>query len=170
MTAKTVLSRRAAIFLGLSGAAAPGAALAAKPSQIRWPDLIPSGVSPAKIIDQGALDPVEDRWKPVFDANGDLSNTALDGSMVTLGGFIVKYGPPQDELREFILAPQQSICSHVLPPPPNQVILARSEDPIPENLHWAAVRVTGTIVANPIETPIANAAYRLAVQNAEVYF
>lgn len=179
------LSRRSTLLMGMSGALLPTVANADKPAALTipkddvkpdgppalsWEDLIPPGTPYSEIIAEGEIDRVNDRWKPVFDEHGTKLNHKFDGQTVQISGFIVPFGVTKGGVREFLLAPRQSVCSHVAPPPPNQIVLASSEEPIPSNLLWAAVRMTGTLKAEPLSTSIAEVGYQLSVDQAEMFF
>lgn len=169
-SSKSHVTRRSALAMGVSGTLLPTVAKAGQPPALTWDDLIPPGTPYSQIIADGEIDPIADRWKPIFDEHGTKLNHAYHGQTVQIPGFIIPTGPANDGVREFLLAPRQSVCSHVQPPPPNQIVLATSREPIEPKLLWAAVRMTGTLTAEPASTNIAEVGYRLTVDHAEMFF
>ncbi len=62
--------------------------------------------------------------------NNLMVNTALDGKMVLLSGYLLPLDMSQSEVREFLLVPYVGACIHTPPPPPNQIVYAKLDKPI----------------------------------------
>lgn len=159
--------------LGTSAAAAstllmhPARASAAK--EIMWEDLIPPGVPYSEIIGEGDLDLEADTWAPIFDENGVKLNEALDGALIRMPGFIIPLEFGAEGVTEFVLVPYVGACIHVPPPPPNQLVFARSETPWPSDQLWDAVWVEGTMRTELQTTEIAQTGYSLTATFIETY-
>ncbi|MXU66061.1 DUF3299 domain-containing protein [Oceanomicrobium pacificus] len=67
-------------------------------------------------------------------------NVALDGETITLGGFAIPAPPDEDGSAMAYLVPERGMCSHVPPPPPNQMVRLRLSD------GWAPARIHEPIV------------------------
>lgn len=163
-----MINRRA--FLAFSaGAITPQLAWAEKVRDITWDDLIPPGVPYSEIIGDGEINALKDTWKPVFDENGIKFNTALDGTLIRMPGYIVPLDSRADGTMEFILVPYQGACIHVPPPPPNQLVYVTSQTPWKSETMWDAVWVTGRIGAHPRSTDLAEIGYEMQAQKIELY-
>ncbi len=70
---------------------------------------------------------------------------ALDGQPVRIPGFIVPLADNLYSFDEFLLVPDPMACIHVPPPPPNQMVYVRLNEPISFRLSFDAVWVEGTL-------------------------
>ncbi|MEO9826999.1 MAG: DUF3299 domain-containing protein [Paracoccaceae bacterium] len=163
------LTRRHMMASGLASAGLATPALAAKPKEIGWDDLIPPGVPYSEIIGEGDLDEVNDTWSPIFDANATKLNEALDGAYVRLPGFVLPLEMGAEGVTDFVLVPYVGACIHTPPPPPNQLIFARTKTPWPSEELWAPVWVVGTMFTRLQTTAIAETGYSLNVDSMEIY-
>ncbi|MDV7144920.1 DUF3299 domain-containing protein [Tropicimonas sp. TH_r6] len=76
-------------------------------------------------------------------------NAALDGEPISLGGFAIPAPPDEDGTAMAYLVPERGMCSHVPPPPPNQMVRLRLSDGwAPARMHEPIV-VTGRINIDP---------------------
>jgi hypothetical protein len=73
------------------------------------------------------------------------------------------------KLSEFFLVPYFGACIHVPPPPPNQIILARTKKPIDMTEIYDAFWVTGTLKIEKTESDIAATAYTIDVEQVKLY-
>jgi len=163
------LGRRSVLRMLAGMVFVAGSADAETPREIAWEDLIPLGVSYAEIIDVGTIDLENDVWRPVYDANGTKFNDTLDGALVRIPGFIVPIEMGPDGVTEFLLAPYAGACIHTPPPPPNQLVLVRSADPLPVNDLWNPVWVEGRMGVQPHNTDLADVGYFLSAKTMEDY-
>ena len=73
------------------------------------------------------------------------ANPALDGQEVTLAGFAIAAPPDPDGTNVIYLVSMPGLCSHLPPPPPNQLVRVRIQgDWMPDRLH-APVQLTGRL-------------------------
>ncbi len=169
----THLTRRDTLALALTsaaGLAAPSSLLAAAtPREIGWDDLIPPGVPYAEIIGEGELDLDADTWAPIFDENATKLNADLDGALIRMPGFIIPLELDGDGVVEFILVPYVGACIHTPPPPPNQLVLARTVTPWPNDKLWDPVWVVGLMKTQLMDTDLAETGYVLSVDSMETY-
>ncbi|PJF09463.1 DUF3299 domain-containing protein [Pseudorhodobacter sp. MZDSW-24AT] len=151
--------------MGLAAATLALGAPALAATRIRWDDLIPPGVAYGEIIGLGSQDFERDVWLPEFDENGLALNMALDGTDVTIAGFMIPLDLLAGGVTDFVLVPFVGACIHVPPPPPNQLIFVTAQRPWPRSNLWEALLVTGRLRANLHTTQIAQTGYELdAVQ------
>ncbi|NDV01116.1 DUF3299 domain-containing protein [Pseudoroseicyclus tamaricis] len=166
------LRRRTLLALGAGALAAPlmpRAALAADPLEITWDDLVPPGTPWPEIAGQGVYDEVNDIWRPEWDENGLKMNTAYDGKLIRMPGYIIPMVSDSSGVTEFILVPYVGACIHVPPPPPNQLVYVTTQEPWGSDDMWTAIWVTGLMEMEARSTEIAEIGYRLTAQQIEEY-
>ena len=74
-----------------------------------------------------------------------------------------------EEISEFLLVPYFGACIHAPPPPPNQTIFVRTDDPILLKDLPQAVWIEGTLHAQKQESDLADAAYIIDLSRVEKY-
>ncbi|MGZ9810219.1 DUF3299 domain-containing protein [Pseudoroseicyclus sp. H15] len=163
------LSRRQMLALGGALALAPRTALAQTPQTIAWRDLIPEDVAYPEVVEDGEIDVEADTWKPVWDENASRLNTSLEGKLIRMPGFIIPMETSGSGITEFILAPFVGACIHVPPPPPNQLVMVTTNEPLEGTGFWTAVWVTGRLEISHSSTEIAEIGYRITALDIEIY-
>ena len=82
------------------------------------------------------------------------TNPIFDGAEVSLSGYIIPAPPAADGSAVGYLVPQVGMCSHLPPPPPNQLVLVRLRaDQQVESL-YTPVRVSGPLHVEPYDTTV----------------
>ncbi len=80
---------------------------------------------------------------------GTSGNPQFDGRTITLAGFAIPAPSDPDGRPVAYLVPERGMCSHMPPPPPNQMIRVRlNGDWAPSYFH-EPVRLTGTLTIDP---------------------
>lgn len=80
---------------------------------------------------------------------GTAGNPQFDGQTVTLAGFAIPAPADADGRPVAYLVPERGMCSHLPPPPPNQMIRVRlNGDWVPSYFH-EPVRLTGKLTIDP---------------------
>ncbi|WP_420585036.1 DUF3299 domain-containing protein [Ruegeria sp.] len=80
---------------------------------------------------------------------GTNGNPQFDGQTITLAGFAIPAPSDPDGRPVAYLVPERGMCSHMPPPPPNQMIRVRlNGDWAPSYFH-EPVRLTGTLTIAP---------------------
>ncbi len=78
-------------------------------------------------------------------------NPHMDGQKVTVAGFAIPAPADADGQAVVYLVPERGMCSHMPPPPPNQMIRVRlTGDWTPSYIH-EPVRLTGLLTIEPSE-------------------
>ena len=137
-----------------------------------WDDLLPSNEETVKerlsksnqIVsqDRATTDAAED--------NDFLVIKALNGYKVRMPGFIVPLDFSADgRLSDFLLVPYQGACIHEPPPPPNQVVHAKTDTPQQFPNLWTPVWLTGTLSTEQYLNYLGDAAYTMNIESWEVY-
>jgi hypothetical protein len=82
------------------------------------------------------------------------TNPTLDGTEVTLSGYLIPAPPAANGGGFGYLVPQVGMCSHLPPPPPNKLVRVRLlNDPQSQSL-YVPVRVTGLLRVEPSDATI----------------
>ncbi|WP_170329751.1 DUF3299 domain-containing protein [Ruegeria arenilitoris] len=82
---------------------------------------------------------------------GTAGNPEFDNQTVTLAGFAIPAPPDADGRSIAYLVPQRGMCSHLPPPPPNQMIRVRLNGDWAPSYYHEPVRLTGKLVVDPSE-------------------
>ena len=85
----------------------------------------------------------------------------LDGTRVSIGGYVVPLDFEATTVKEFLLVPFVGACIHVPPPPANQIIYVKSPHGFEVSGSFDAVTVTGTLKTTVAFTGLADAGYTL---------
>jgi len=95
---------------------------------------------------------------------------ALDGLQVRLPGFVLPFEyAASGEITEFLLVPYYGACIHTPPPPPNQVVYVRAENPIALGDQWDAIWAIGTLRTQKNLNDLGSAAYTLDIDRWEAF-
>jgi uncharacterized protein len=74
-------------------------------------------------------------------------NSALDGRVVRMPGYLLPLEYSGKLVTEFLLVPWVGACIHTPPPPPNQIVHVKADRPVEYNGLFRPVWVTGRIHA-----------------------
>jgi hypothetical protein len=136
--------------------------------RIDWPDLIAknaqAGPSLRGLVQHGQLTAAD----PAV-AGADVV-PELNGQEVTISGFMVPLQFDTDRVSHFLLVPYAGACIHVPPPPPNQIILVQSAEPVEASGVLEAVTVTGTLHVADLRLELAQVAYTLDAESTDKYW
>lgn len=153
------------------------------PLQLKWAQLVPSGTpalqnktffagstrpddgAPPPPLQEGKFMSMK-RRQPGSDRPPEL-NTALNGKLVAIGGYIVPLDFESTRIKEFLLVPFIGACIHVPPPPANQIVYVKSPKGVEITGQSDAVTVVGTLTTEPAFTGLADAGYTLDAQSVD---
>ncbi len=76
---------------------------------------------------------------------GTAANVDIDGVTVSLGGFVIPAPRDEDGSQMAYIVPERGMCSHVPPPPPNQMVRLRLSDSWAPSTVYEPIVVTGQI-------------------------
>lgn len=94
---------------------------------------------------------------------------AMNGVRGKVPGYLVPIAFDENQrVTEMFLVPYFGACIHVPPPPPNQLIFIRPENPIELGNLWDAYWVHGTIRIEKTNNEIATSAYTLELDRLEM--
>jgi hypothetical protein len=136
------LARKSFGFFG-----ADGEETASRPIPLEWEQLIPPSVQVTADTTMRGI--VEHSQITALQKSAPLSGlvSTFNGRQVRIAGFVVPLVFDQTEVNEFLLVPFVGACVHVPPPPPNQMILVRSQEPVEIGGLFDPVWVTGEFQA-----------------------
>lgn len=93
---------------------------------------------------------------------GGKSRPDMDGRIVRLSGFVLALRFEDRALLDFLLVPYVGACSHVPPPPANQIVFVTdARDMDVSDGQFRPVRVTGLLETVAADTELALAGYRM---------
>ena len=149
--------------------------------ELTWDELIPEGEVLQQQPEYGAGsddDPMpNDGWEdhtydnpfstPVYPA-GVVEE--LNGVLAKLPGFVVPLGVVGDgKVKDFLLVPYFGACIHYPPPPPNQIVYVKLDEPIDLESAWDPIWATGELKTEFHGSDLGAAAYTMVAQKIEEY-
>lgn len=78
----------------------------------------------------------------------------LDGQTVTLGGYAIPAPADENGIPTVYLVPERGMCSHMPPPPPNQMVQVRLTGDWRPQMIYEPVRLTGRLSVRPSEREV----------------
>lgn len=136
--------------------------------EIEWNELMPEEESQAWIENQAGVDHSGTGPAEVFESS--LTVGELDGQDIRIAGFVVPVETTAEgKLTEFFLVPYFGACIHLPPPPANQIIYGRLEEPIEMVNIWDAFWMEGTLNVEDVSNETADSAYTMDVDSLVVY-
>ncbi len=142
--------------------------LSAELREIEWMELMPEEEAQAWLEDSANVDHSGMSAPEPFQSASTVGE--LDGEKIRIPGFVVPVETDgEGRLREFFLVPYFGACIHVPPPPANQIIYGRLDEPIPMVDIWDAFWMEGTLNVEDISNETADSAYTMDVDRLELY-
>ncbi len=136
--------------------------------EIEWNELMPEEESQAWIENQTSVDHSGAGPSAVFQSSRTIGE--LDGQELRIAGFVVPVETTAEgKLKEFFLVPYFGACIHLPPPPANQIIYGRLENPIDMINIWDAFWMEGTLNVEDVSNETADAAYTMDVDSLVLY-
>jgi hypothetical protein len=168
MTASPLL--RALLMLLALAVTGPAFANREPAREVDWLELMPKDEVEAMMAASAAAQLSVDHNKMGEQTGSFRAMPEFDNQRIKLAGYIVPVQTTADgQLSEFFLVPYFGACIHVPPPPPNQIVYARLEKPIPMTEIYDAFWVTGTMKIERFQNDIAATAYTMAVEDVRLY-
>ncbi len=145
--------------------------------EIPWEALMPPGWNPTKDFDAAELGVMNDgdpratkllkRIREVWDQAP--ANTALEGALIRIAGYVVPLEESKDGMKEFLLVPYFGACIHSPPPPANQIIHVISNKPVRGLRSMEAVWVQGRLQVFRGDSGMGVSGYRVESPAVELY-
>ncbi len=154
-----------------------------KVQELEWTDLIPEGYNPDDLLAEyqkkSNIEEQKDSAPTLKNLMSALKNmltespfnTALNGRLIKLPGYVVPVETDGQKSSEFILVPYFGACIHVPPPPPNQTVYVKTRDKQGATIRklYDVVWVTGVIQAEGQKTDLADTGYTIDATKVEPY-
>ncbi len=122
---------------------------------------------------------ISQRWVVIErrEKAGTAANLDYDGVTVSLGGFVIPAPRDEDDSQMAYIVPERGMCSHVAPPPPNQMVRLRLSDSWAPSTVYEPIVVTGQIKVDPsqkellvVDGPVLmKAAFTLEVDDVQTF-
>ena len=143
-------------------------AMADELRELEWLELMPEEEADAWLSESSQVDHSGFEAPEPFQSYRTMPE--LDGKDVRIPGFVVPVETDGNgKLKEFFLVPYFGACIHVPPPPANQIIYGRLEEPIDMVNIWDAFWMEGTLNIEDISNQTADAAYTMDVDRLVLY-
>ncbi len=106
------------------------------------------------VLERAGIEPdwlISQRWVVAErrERAATAGNADLDGSQATLSGFVIPAPPDADGRFTAYLVPERGMCSHVPPPPPNQLLRLVFEEAWYPQFIYEPVKVSGRLEIAP---------------------
>jgi hypothetical protein len=140
------------------------------PRNILWEDLIPNADERLQAT-MNRLGVVQHGGAPAqtSDDYGKDLVKELIGQNIRIAGYIIPLDYEGVGVKELILVPYVGACIHVPPPPPNQLILVRTEQPYDPREMFEPVHVAGTLGILNETNDLAEVGYSLQADSIAPY-
>ncbi len=136
--------------------------------ELEWLELMPEEEATAWMEDAATIDHSGFSAPEPFQSFRTIPE--MDGIEARIPGFVVPIETDgEGRLKEFFLVPYFGACIHVPPPPANQIIYGRLENPIPMVNICDAFWMEGTLNIEDVENETAASAYTMDVSRLELY-
>ena len=94
----------------------------------------------------------------------------LDGKRIRVPGYVVPFDfNANAEYKEFLVVPYFGACLHTPPPPPNQIILVKSDTAAKIDNIYEPFWLEGTLTTGEFLNDLGNSAYELKLSKIEPY-
>ena len=158
-----------------------GLSLAGEVRELTWDDLIPGGgVTEQPVVagsgfDEESFDEEdwdENSFEDTFSAPVYPMGVVeeLDGVEAKLPGFVVPLELANDgKVKEFLLVPYFGACIHYPPPPPNQIVYVKLDEPVELESAWDPIWATGELSTEFHDSDLGSAGYTMSGKTIEEY-
>lgn len=144
------------------------AATADEVREVEWLELMPQEEADAWLSESENVDHSGYASAEVFQSWETVGE--LDGETIRIPGFVVPVETDgEGNLKTFFLVPYFGACIHVPPPPANQIIYGRLDEPIEMVNIWDAFYMEGTLNIEKVSNETADSAYTMAVDSLKPY-
>jgi len=136
--------------------------------ELEWLDLMPEDEAQVWMDASNQVDHTSMSDPEAFQSFRTVGE--LDGEQVKIPGFVVPIETDgEGNLKEFFLVPYFGACIHVPPPPANQLIYGRLDEPIPMVNIWDAFWMEGQLNIEDVSNETAASAYTMDVTELTLY-
>jgi hypothetical protein len=146
----------------------------AEPKTVTWEDLMPAedlraleALAASQEVNH-ELPAAQQKLPEIYQSHNVVKK--LDKQLLKLPGYVVPLSyDKKGMITEFFLVPYFGACIHVPPPPPNQIVLIKTKEPINPDDIWQPFWVEGVLSIESVKNDIAEASYTMAADKITVY-
>jgi len=115
------------------------------PTALAWANLMPADYTPSYQQFPWLSDNPEDMMQQTLQETPLVEE--LNGQDVKVSGYVVPLDGTNEAISEFLLVPFQGACTHVPPPPANQIVYVKPKYPLLMDESWGVISVVGAMTA-----------------------
>jgi hypothetical protein len=145
-------------------------ATAAEYKLMEWKNLIPKDAFAQMALEKSKMGQVDHEGNLTLSQAGfGPVDVSLDGQDIKIAGFVVPLDGTDTHVSEFLLVPYFGACTHLPPPPANQIIYVKADPAVPIDDLMDAVWVSGKLTAKQINYEGIEVGYKMTLGHAEAY-
>jgi hypothetical protein len=155
---KSALFKNLALSIALA-LAATAPAIASDLREIDWLEMIPPDeLAELEKMSEIQIDHNSETPAPVLGSARTVQK--MDGVQGKLPGYIVPLATDErNRVTEFFLVPYYGACIHVPPPPANQIVYVKPDEPVENVQIWSPYWIEGTMQIRQQQNEVASASY-----------
>ena len=135
---------------------------------LRWSDLAPVEANDL-VMQTQLMDPFEAASGTMETADRHAPRPELSGQRVSIAGYMTPLLVDGGTTQAFLLVPYVGACVHVPAPPPNQIVLVESDEPIDVLEMWEPFSAVGTLYVQNVDTDLAEVGYTMTLDRIAPY-
>lgn len=129
--------------LGIAEQVAVRAFQQMNPTVLAWDSLMPADYQPSYQQFPWAVEDGESLMQETLQQTPLVEE--LNGQEVKVSGYVVPLDSDETSISEFLLVPFLGACTHVPPPPANQIVYVKPTYPLLFDESWDVISVVGTL-------------------------
>lgn len=149
----------AGIPLGIAEQVAVRAFQQMNPTALAWNNLMPADYQPSYQQFPWAVEDGESLMKQTLKETPLVED--LNGQDVKVSGYVVPLAGDETSISEFLLVPFLGACTHVPPPPANQIVYVKPTYPLLVDESWDVISVVGTLSTEGKTSEFGAASYQM---------
>lgn len=115
------------------------------PTALAWSNLMPADYQPSYQRFPWTVENPEEMMKQTLEETPLVEE--LNGKNVKVSGYVVPLDGTDEAIHEFLLVPFLGACTHVPPPPANQIVYVKPKYPLLMDESWDIISVVGKLNA-----------------------
>jgi len=116
-----------------------------KPTSLAWGNLMPADYRPSYQQFPWTVENPEEMMQQTLEETPLVEE--LHGQNVKVSGYVVPLDGTDEAIHEFLLVPFLGACTHVPPPPANQIVYVNPKYPLLMDESWDVISVVGKLNA-----------------------
>lgn len=129
------------------------------PAALAWANLMPDDYTPSYQQFPWTVENPEDMMEQTLQETPLVES--LNGQDVKVSGYVVPLDGTDEAISEFLLVPFLGACTHVPPPPANQIVYVKPKYPLLMEESWDVISVVGEMTAEGTTSGFGAAGYQM---------